>query len=407
MIFLSAYNLIDSVVVFLLLLLSLFLLRLSDGDRRSHRLLAAFLVCLALSYMDGVFMGFNYRFHHSYPYMVYATMSFDFLTGPLLYLYVRSRIQPDFRLQRRHLTLGLPFALHLSFLFANYYVMSLTEQRALLAGGQVFSRSQIYALTTFSNLHYAVYMVVILGLLRGYQGAIKERYSNLERVNLQWLFLICCGLLLAGAMRFMNNLLWLEVPQSVFHQYVDLKLVAIGSVLVFAATVAYKCLLQPEILRPTAPANEPTTDPAPELPPAAKYKTSALTQAARTQLAERLEAYMRAEKPYLNPDLSLAELARAVEVPSHHLSQVINGQLGQSFYDYVNGYRVRECAARLTMVGRERDYVTQIMYECGFNSKSVFNTVFKKTFGTTPSGYRKRQTNDRERFDAPLPEGGC
>lgn len=394
MAFISAYNLIDSVVVFLLLLLSLFLARLDNGDRRSHRLLATFLACLALSYMDGVFISFNYYFHYTYAHMVYATMSFDFLAGPLLYLYVRTRTEPRFRLNFKHLLLALPFLLHFAFIFINYHAKSLAEKRALLSTHQVFSHGEVYALTVISNAHYAIYLALVLYTLRRYQASIRNHYSNLDKVNLKWLLLICCGLLLGGAMRFMNNLLWLEVPQSAFHRYVDLKLVAIGSVLVFAATVLYRCLQQPEIVllggaEPAATGIMPPDDSTAHREPV-KYKNTALSVEARKALSERLQEFMQSHKPFLDPELTLTELARRLSISSHHLSQVINGEFGQNFYDYINDYRIRESAQRLGKPGYQDIYITRIMSDCGFNSKSVFNTAFKKTFGTTPSNYRKQ-----------------
>src|SRR5690606_9894509 len=110
MAFISMYTFIDVLVVFLLLLFSVFLIQLRTGNRASHLLLAAFLLCLALSYMDGVFLSFGYVFHYSYAHMVYLTMSFDFLVGPLLYFYVLSRTKPDFKLTRRYALHCLAFA---------------------------------------------------------------------------------------------------------------------------------------------------------------------------------------------------------------------------------------------------------------------------------------------------------
>src|SRR5690606_18984439 len=199
-----------------------------------------------LSYMDGVFLSFGYVFHYSYAHMVYLTMSFDFLVGPLLYFYVLSRTKPDFKLTRRYALHCLAFAAHFTFLFFRYHAKSLEEKRSLLETHQVFNPGEILALTSISNLHYLAYMLLTLYVLRNYQSSIKHFYSNTQRKNLNWLFLVSCGLLLAGLMRFSNNLLWLQVPGSPFLQYVDLKLVAISCVLLFACTVIYKSLQQPE-----------------------------------------------------------------------------------------------------------------------------------------------------------------
>lgn len=396
MTFISMYTFIDVLVVFLLLLFSVFLLQLRTGNRTSHLLLAAFLLCLALSYMDGVFLSFGYIFHYSYAHMVYLTMSFDFLVGPLLLLYVLSRTKPDFKLSRRHALLCLAFAAHFTFLFFRYHAKSLEEKRSLLETHQVFSPGEILALTTISNLHYLAYMVLVLYVLRAYQNSIKHFYSNTHRKNLNWLFLISCGLLLAGLMRFSNNLLWLQIPGTPFLQYVDLKLVAISCVLLFACTVIYKSLQQPDILRIPAVKMQPMGEPPATERIAAstrhipeKYKTTLLQADAKSRYLHTLNDYMRSQKPYLNADLTLPELAGSLAIPAHHLSQIINGEYGRNFYDFVNGYRLQEAARLLKDPQSSDKYITQIMYDSGFNSKSVFNTLFKKEFGQTPSTFRK------------------
>lgn len=393
MTFISVYTFVDVLVVFLLLLLSLFLTQLRVGNRVSHRILSAFLLCLALSYMDGVFLSFGYRFHYSYPHMVYLTMSFDFLVGPLLYLYVLSRTQPDFKFLPRHGLHGLMFLGHFFLLFFRYHLKSLEEKRSLLETYQVFSHGEIIALTTVSNLHYLAYMIATVYVLRRYQQAIKNVYSNVHRKNLNWLLLISCGLLLAGLMRFSNNLLWLQVPHSAFLQYVDLKLIAITCVFLFACTVMYKSLQQPEVLRIPADCEDPSTVLEKHIGHGAgspeKYKTTLLQPDKKSSYLERLNTYMQDQKPYLNAELTLPELAGTLDIPSHHLSQIINSEYNRNFHDFVNGYRLQEAARLLKDPAYSDKYITQIMYDSGFNSKSVFNTLFKKEFGQTPSIFRK------------------
>ncbi len=390
--FISAYNLIDLLVVFLLILFSLFLTQLRVGNRQSHWILSAFLLCLALSYMDGVFLSFGYWFHSTYPYMVYLTMSFDFLVGPLLYLYVLSRTRSNFKLMPQHALHGLIFLSHFSLLFFRFHLKSVEEKRSLLETHQVFSHGEILALTSLSNLHYLAYMIAVIYLLRNYQQAIKNTYSNLHRKNLNWLLLISCGLLLAGLMRFSNNLLWLQIPHTPLLQYIDLKLIAISCVLLFACTVIYMSLQQPDILRVPIDSESQTEvgqgiTPAPN--PAEKYKTTLLPPEKKSAYLEQLNTHMREQKPYLNAELSLPELAEALGIPNHHLSQIINSAFNKNFYDYVNGYRLQEAARLLKAPDHSDKYITQIMYDAGFNSKSVFNTLFKKEFGQTPSSFRK------------------
>jgi AraC-like DNA-binding protein len=106
------------------------------------------------------------------------------------------------------------------------------------------------------------------------------------------------------------------------------------------------------------------------------------------ELAERVVALLENEKLYEEPELTLRGLAEKLETPTYLLSQAINEGLQKTFYDLVNGYRVEE-AKRLLLDSRNRNYtILSVGFEAGFNSKTTFNTVFKKFTGLTPTEFR-------------------
>ncbi|MGX5817879.1 helix-turn-helix domain-containing protein [Chitinophaga lutea] len=109
--------------------------------------------------------------------------------------------------------------------------------------------------------------------------------------------------------------------------------------------------------------------------------------------AGKLDAAMREKALYRNPNLKLNDLAMAVHLPGHQLSQLLNEHVGKSFSTYINEFRVRE-ACRLIA---ENDHLTveAIGYEVGYNSKSTFYTAFKKVLATTPSAYRDQLITSR------------
>jgi AraC-like DNA-binding protein len=113
-----------------------------------------------------------------------------------------------------------------------------------------------------------------------------------------------------------------------------------------------------------------------------------MDEATAARLEAALVALMEAERPYRRGDLTLPELAEALGVTPHNLTEVVNTRLGQSFYDFVNGYRVREAQARLADPAYAGWTVLAVGLEAGFNSKSSFNAAFKRYAGTTPSAYR-------------------
>ncbi|MGQ7868814.1 ligand-binding sensor domain-containing protein [Sunxiuqinia sp. sy24] len=110
------------------------------------------------------------------------------------------------------------------------------------------------------------------------------------------------------------------------------------------------------------------------------------------QLIDRLNSLMSANKPYLNCKLGLTDLAEELCVSPNQLSALLNEQIGQPFYDYVNEFRIEEVKRRLMDPSEKKKTILAIAWECGFNSKSAFNRVFKINTGITPSEFQKRHT---------------
>ncbi|WP_231590735.1 helix-turn-helix domain-containing protein [Hymenobacter terrenus] len=99
---------------------------------------------------------------------------------------------------------------------------------------------------------------------------------------------------------------------------------------------------------------------------------------------EKLLRLMAEEQPWLEPELTLAELAHRLRTNTSLLSHVINTGCGQNFNDFVNSYRVVEAERKLQDPRLAHYSLVGIALECGFNSKSTFNRVFKKLTGRTP-----------------------
>jgi AraC-like DNA-binding protein len=99
-------------------------------------------------------------------------------------------------------------------------------------------------------------------------------------------------------------------------------------------------------------------------------------------------AIMDSERPWQDSELTLADLATRLSTTPHKLSEVLNAQVGQTFYDFVNGYRVREVQRRILAGEAERLTILSLALDAGFASKSTFNLVFKKHTGQTPSDFQ-------------------
>ncbi|MBN1949751.1 MAG: helix-turn-helix domain-containing protein [Bacteroidales bacterium] len=120
-----------------------------------------------------------------------------------------------------------------------------------------------------------------------------------------------------------------------------------------------------------------------------KYARSMLTSEDAQLLIKALDLQMNKQKPWLNPTLNLSDLAELIDVSTHTLSQLLNEFLGQNFYDYVNKYRLNYLLEVHDKPEFRNFKLLSLAYECGFNSKTTFNSFFRKTIHTTPSDYFK------------------
>jgi AraC-like DNA-binding protein len=103
-----------------------------------------------------------------------------------------------------------------------------------------------------------------------------------------------------------------------------------------------------------------------------------------------LVTFMEREKPYLDPELSLPKLAEHMNVSVHFLSQAINTSLNENFFQFINRYRIEESKKLLACDSKAHYTIVQIAYDAGFNSKTTFNTTFKKLTGISPSEFQKQ-----------------
>jgi AraC-like DNA-binding protein len=100
---------------------------------------------------------------------------------------------------------------------------------------------------------------------------------------------------------------------------------------------------------------------------------------------------MNQHKPYLDPEITLIDLSRKVNIPSRSLSEVINTSFRQNFYDFINSYRIGESERLFATDNDPHLTILEVLYAVGFNSKSSFNSAFKKQTGMTPTQYRRSQ----------------
>jgi len=372
------------------LVFSLLLYFFHWGNQSANRCLSLMLVAYSLLALCMVLISENPQSSLH----VYHLLSLQFTLGPLIYFYTRLLTKKDFSWKRQHLWHLLPM---ISSLFIWQLQSSLltingvnyvdcnwaSEQCSVLYQGRF-----IYRLATYISLF--VYLSISLSILRSYLRHIKNSCSAIEEINLNWLKILIGALLFYTALASIREVYGsLTVALPIYYPIP----------LFFSIFLALFGILQRKIPQ------EDLTQQKQNLPLGneKKYETSSLTQEGAKLIWGALQQYMKLQKPYLQPGLKIANLASQMEVSTSHLSETINSQTKQSFYEYINIYRVVE--AKRLMMDKSLDYcsITDIGYKCGFNSNSTFFTYFKKYQQQTPRQYRQRsKTGHSTDFDENL-----
>ena len=128
-----------------------------------------------------------------------------------------------------------------------------------------------------------------------------------------------------------------------------------------------------------------------------KYELSGANEFDLAELSDRFDRLLQSERPYLDSDLSVSQLAARLDAPDRHVSQLINTRFGMNFPAYMNYCRVQLASEKLNAEKFAHSAIKTIMYESGFKSKSIFNREFQRHFGVSPSEYRHRQSSPDHR----------
>jgi AraC-like DNA-binding protein len=121
-----------------------------------------------------------------------------------------------------------------------------------------------------------------------------------------------------------------------------------------------------------------------------KYFNSGLAETDKSRYAMDIGGYMTRNKPYLEPVVTMKDLADKMSIPHHHMSQVLNEVYNKNFFDFINGYRIEESKKIMRDDIRGDKTIIEILFAVGFNSKSTFNAAFKKHTGMTPKEFRRK-----------------
>ncbi|MBN1650336.1 MAG: helix-turn-helix transcriptional regulator, partial [Bacteroidales bacterium] len=224
------------------------------------------------------------------------------------------------------------------------------------------------------------YFVLSIKVLKKHDINIFNNFSFSELINLEWLRKL---IYIFGVV--WTALIIITVIHHVFNLF-SMVFCTDGlflSLSVFVILIGYFGLKQREVFTLVS-SKEPFLLPENKM----KYAHSLLTDEKAEEYVEKLNRYMESSKPFLNANLTLPQLAAEIDISSHYLSQIINDKFNVNFFDFVNKYRVEEVKTKLKDPRFENFSLLGIALDCGFNSKSAFNRIFKKFTNQTPSQFK-------------------
>ncbi len=334
-------------------------------NRLSNKLLIGFLISQGLIYINNLGFLFYDFFYKNLPHLFYIGEPFIFLWAPFLYLYIRSLTNSDFKMSRKQLPHFLPFFTAFVFLFITVYIHRAETKRLILRTHDIGLFSDIW--NSVCHIQIMVYVIVSIIHLNRFAVRLKNNYSSIEKINLSWLRVILYCYIVAWVIalsHLVRRWILVETPE-IFTITVYLFFLAFFNIIVF------KALTTPEIFFSQ------------NIPVAEKKKS--LSENKRKQYLEKVEKYVIDNKAYLSPTISLSELAEMVEIPPRSLSEVLNQSLNQSFFDFINKYRIDEAEKLLLSTDDDSITVSEVIWDVGFNSKSAFYNAFKKHKGYSPA----------------------
>ncbi len=366
---------IGIISTFLTVLFAIFIFSVKAENKLSNRIFGAFLIINAVE-TSGFFI------HDFIPTSARFSMFKDtsfYLFSPLLYLYICSVCYSDFRLKKKHLWHLLPFVIGNLIMTPRFYL----GDSELLANliPNITGTWEVITMHIFIHTQLVFYFTISFFVLKRAKSIFFENHSNntiqaykwLHQILLFWIAIISIALI-KNILKYTN----LEDPIFPFFQ-----MILIVAILMVSCWYILKALNNPDLFKGVDSKTKLTKD----LLEETHHKSE------NGAIINDLKLFMDKEEPYLNPSLSIRNLAQQMNIPVRELSIAINHDLNQHFFDFVNEYRIKRAMHLLRDTNQPKLTVLEILYDVGFNSKSSFNTAFKKYTNVTPTQYRKQVVN--------------
>lgn len=349
---------------------------------KSDVFLSAFLLVLAFIPIHELILWgatFKIAVRDNYPSLYFITGFAYYIDTVLLYFYIKSLTLKDFKLTTPDVKHLIPLLLFISYLVVFFYARPY-EERVSIINDESFAYSPTYiAMDLFCKLLRVINSVICLLAISNYKNILVSTQSRVEEVSITWLKFLVIGFL---------TVTLIEFTLSSTKAINFVVTVGVNTFEILGLTGYYVLFLFVNLLIFTSIRLFSSFS---KVKQEDSRKLSNSEANIGEQYVEQIKLDMAQAKHFLIPDITLDMLANELNIPAKNLSITLNRQFNKNFYEFINDYRIEEAKLLLAQDENRDKTITEIYLEVGFNSKSVFNTFFKKSVGLTPSQFRKNE----------------
>ena len=365
-------NWLSIVVLFGILqgvILFLAIIRTKKGNVKANRLLAYFILIISLT-LSGRYFYTLHPFTLLNAKILFVGDFIIFLLGPMLYFYLLElfKVKPDYKVHPAIHSLTVVIYLIIIFPF-------FTADREGFIGLSSNYLDVFAGIEIFAILQNLAYVILCSRILNRYAKENDSQNSSAPQIKF---YNVLLGITLTGLIFWAASLGFRLLDPDGAGDYLGYQLVWIALSCAIIA-LGYYTLKNPEVISVYVTAK--------------KYESKPSGIENINELSTELEKIMREKKPYLNPRLTLSELAEISGINSHLLSRIINEKHQRNFFTYINSYRIDEFKKIVERQENKNLTLLAIAYEAGFNSKTTFNTAFKKLTNQTPKEFYRLAAN--------------
>lgn len=368
----AAMNFLSVLLIICITLFSLlgcYLLITRRGRRLVNRLLAVFFLIWAIDFLDGYLHLIGFFLEHIH--LALWTDPLILLYGPLIYLFTRNYLAENPELKVSDLKHGIPFLLAFSLLLFGYQLRPAMEKSEILNNMVNMEQPpEVLYVFILVYMHFFLYLYASVRLVRDRERRMLHYFSQKQ---LQGLLRLLRAIMMLLVVSLLNSFLQFYSERGLFETGTAVLLLLVG---LFIASLLLKALDQSSSILPAGITG--------------RYGGSSLASGEMQAIGARITRAMEEKQLFLNPELTIDELASAVGSSSRIVSQTINSGFGKNFFEYVNTYRIAMAQRMFRENTDPKLTVLEVMYQVGFNSKSSFNTQFRIQTGTTPSEYLRQ-----------------